>query len=155
MFFWLDNDFRWISFYILHRMIFYLIKYMFFNLHSSFSQKTSIPHSFSCLAKFIGWIHLRLLFSSEAEQLGLLFIWCWTFIMVNLSVWLEFCIVWSNVSRFTFYASVVMDYSCGLGPHLSGSLKRSNNPRRSISSSKYIGGIDWRKFVKFLLHCTH
>ncbi|CAH8461592.1 unnamed protein product [Schistosoma intercalatum] len=37
-----------------------------------------------------------------------------------------------------------MDYSCGLGPHLSGSLKRSNNPRRSISSSKYIGGIDWQ-----------
>ncbi|VDP97381.1 unnamed protein product [Trichobilharzia regenti] len=36
-----------------------------------------------------------------------------------------------------------MDYSCGLGPHLSGSLKRSNNVRRSISSSKYIGGIDW------------
>ncbi|CAH8483816.1 unnamed protein product [Heterobilharzia americana] len=36
-----------------------------------------------------------------------------------------------------------MDYSCGLGPHLGGSLKRSNNVRRSISSSKYIGGIDW------------
>lgn len=42
-----------------------------------------------------------------------------------------------------------MDYSCGLGPHLSGSLKRSNNPRRSISSSKYIGGIDWHLRSQF------
>ncbi|KAA3677979.1 uncharacterized protein DEA37_0013243 [Paragonimus westermani] len=43
-----------------------------------------------------------------------------------------------------------MDYSCGLGPHFGGSLKRSSNIRRSISSSKYIGGIDWHLRTQFI-----
>ncbi|KAG5447129.1 SLIT-ROBO Rho GTPase-activating protein 3, variant 2 [Clonorchis sinensis] len=43
-----------------------------------------------------------------------------------------------------------MDYSCGLGPHLGGSLRRSSNIRRSISSSKYIGGIDWHLRTQFI-----
>ncbi|THD24435.1 SLIT-ROBO Rho GTPase-activating protein 3 [Fasciola hepatica] len=43
-----------------------------------------------------------------------------------------------------------MDYSCGLGPHLGGSLRRGSNIRRSISSSKYIGGIDWHLRTQFL-----